>query len=54
MNNVKKYSLFLQNFFSLRNNSSKEWNHKTTIEGLKKVAEDNELDFENEIILHLK
>jgi len=43
----------LANFFSLRDNSSKEWNHKNTVDYLQKVAEDNELDFESEIILHL-
>jgi len=45
---------FLQNFFSLRNNLSKDWNYKNTVDYLQKVSEDNELDFESEIILHLK
>ncbi|XP_025407482.1 PCI domain-containing protein 2 [Sipha flava] len=43
----------LANFFSLRDNQSKEWNHKNSVEYLQKIAVDNELDFENEIILHL-
>lgn len=51
--NLIKLVSFLQNFFSLRDNSSKEWDHKNTIEYLQKVAENNGLDFENEIILHL-
>jgi len=46
--------LFSQNFFSLRDNSSKEWNLKNTIDYLQKIAEDNELDFEGEIVLHLR
>lgn len=43
----------LANFFSLRDNSSKEWNLNNTIDYLQKIAEDNELDFEGEIVLHL-
>ncbi|XP_050429892.1 PCI domain-containing protein 2 [Adelges cooleyi] len=43
----------LANFFSLRNNPSKKWNEKNSVDYLQKIAEENELDFENEIILHL-
>ncbi|VVC44904.1 Proteasome component (PCI) domain [Cinara cedri] len=45
--------LALANFFSLRDNSSKDWSQKNTIDDLQKIAEDNELDFEVEIVAHL-
>ncbi|XP_050531620.1 PCI domain-containing protein 2 [Daktulosphaira vitifoliae] len=43
----------LANFFSLRNNSSKKWNEKNSIANLQRISEENELDFESEIVLHL-
>lgn len=44
----------MQDFFSLRDNSSKDWSQTNTIDDLQKIAADNELDFETEIVTHLK